>query len=44
MHKNCIQKANCLDMAQMTSSFGIFQMPSFVASQKGYRMVKARTR
>jgi hypothetical protein len=32
MHKNCIPKPNCLDMSQMTSSFGVSQMPGFVAS------------
>jgi hypothetical protein len=44
MHKNCIQKPNCLDMSQMTSCFGVSQMPGFVASKKDYRMVKTRTR
>jgi hypothetical protein len=44
MHKNCIQKPNCLDMSQMTSSFGVSQMPGFVASQKDYRKAKTRTR
>jgi hypothetical protein len=44
MHKNCIQKPNCLDMSQMTSGFGVSQMPGFVASKKDYRMVKTRTR
>lgn len=45
MHKNCIQKPNCLDMSQMTSSFGVSQMPGFfLASQKNYRKVKTRTR
>ena len=44
MHKNCIEKANCLDMFQMTSGLGIFQIPGLVASQKDYRMVKCRTR
>ena len=44
MHKNGIQKANCLDMPQMTSCFGIFQMHGFAASQKDYRKVKSRTR
>ena len=32
MHKNCIQKPDCLSMSQMTSSFGVYQMPGFVAS------------
>jgi len=31
-------------MSQMTSSFGVSQMPGFVASQKDYRKVKTRTR
>ncbi len=44
MHKNCIQKPNYLDMSQMTSSFGVSQMPGFVASQKDYRKAKTRTR
>ena len=44
MHKNCIQKPNCHDMSQMTSGFEVFQMPGFVASEKGYRMVKTLTR
>jgi len=44
MHKNCIQKPNCLDMFQMTSGLGVSQMPGFVASKKDYRMVKTRTR
>ena len=38
MHKNCIQKSNCLDMSQMTSGFGVSQMPGFVANKKDYRM------
>ena len=44
MHKNCIQKPNCLDVSQMTSRFGVSQIPGFVASQKDYRKVKTRTR
>jgi hypothetical protein len=44
MHKNCIQKRNCLYMSQMTSSFWVSQMPGFVAGKKDYRMVKTRTR
>ncbi len=44
MHRNCIQKPNCLDMFQMTSGFGVSQMPGFIASQKDYRKVKIGTR
>jgi hypothetical protein len=44
MHKNCIQKPNCLDMSQMTSGFGVSQMPGFVASKKDYGMVQTGTR
>ena len=44
MHNNCIQKPNCLDMLPMTSGFGVYQMHSFVASKKDYRMIKTRTR
>ena len=43
MAKKCIQKPNCLDMSQMTSGFGVSQMPGFVVSKKDYRMVKSRT-
>jgi len=31
-------------MSQMTSSFGVSQMPGFVASQKDYQKAKTRTR
>ena len=42
--KHCLKKvSNCLDMSQMTSGFGVSQMPGFVASKKDYRMVKTRT-
>ncbi len=44
MHRNCIQKPNCLDMFQMTSGFGVSQMLGFIASQKDYRKVKIGTR
>ena len=44
MHKNCIQKPNCLDMSQMTSDFGASPMPGFVVSKNDYRMVKTGTR
>ena len=43
MHKNYIQTSNCLDMSQMTTGFGVSQMPGFVASKNDYQMVKART-
>ena len=43
MHKSGIQKANCLDMPQMTSCFGIFQMHGLAASQNDYRKVKSGT-
>ena len=33
MHKNCMEKPNCLDMSQITSGFGVSQMPDFVASK-----------
>ena len=29
-----MQKPNCLDLSQITSSFGVSQMPGLVASQK----------
>ena len=44
MQKNGIQKLNCPDMSQMTSSFGVSQMSGLVASQKDYRKVKIQTR
>ena len=31
-------------MSQMTSSFGVSQMPRFVATQKDYQKVETRTR
>jgi hypothetical protein len=31
-------------MSQITSGFGVSQIPDFVASKKDYRMVKTRTR
>ena len=40
MHKNGIQKPNCLDMSHMTSGLGISQMSGFVASKKDNQMVK----
>ena len=43
MHKNGIQKPNCLDMSQMTSGLRISQMSDFVASEKDNRMVKTLT-
>ena len=38
-----MEKANCLDMFQMTSGLRVSQMPGFVASKKDYRMVETRT-
>ena len=43
MHKNCIQKPNCLDVFQMASGLRVSQMSGFVATKKDYRMVKTRT-
>ena len=44
MHKNGVQKPNCLDMFEMTSGLGVSQIPGFVASKKDNGMVKTRTR